>query len=124
MRRGPKRERIGIDPRFDVAPTRVCDLGTAANCSASGTVKYVSGVTYDALGRRATTTTAAGTRSVTYDGSLGRLLQDRFDAAANPYWFLRNYDAEDELGNLTLTTDATQEADIDLDEAFSYDGSR
>jgi hypothetical protein len=34
---------------------RVCELGTAQDCSDSGAVAYVSDVTYDALGRRAET---------------------------------------------------------------------
>lgn len=100
---------------------RVCDLGTAADCSDSGVVEYVSDVTYDELGRRTVTTGDAGTRTFAYDGRLPRLLQDRFVASTDPYWFERNYDAHDELGNILTISGSSQPGDIELDESYTYD---
>ena len=73
----------------------MCDLGSAADCSGGGVVEYVSDVAYDGLGRRVSTESAAGTRSFSYDGSLPRLLQDRFEASSSEpdaYWFELNYE--------------------------------
>ena len=102
---------------------RVCDLGTAADCSDGGVVQYVSDVTYDGLGRRKVTASAAGTRTFSYDGSLPRLSQDRFvgSASPDPYWFELSYDDYDELGNLTEMTGSSQPGDIDLNQSFGYD---
>jgi len=102
---------------------RVCDLGTAADCSDAGVAEYVSNVGYDDLGRRSSTASDAGTRNFSYDGSLPRLAQDRFDALSgppSPFFLELNYTAYDELGNLTQMTGSSQPGDIDLNQSFGY----
>lgn len=100
---------------------RVCDLGTASDCSDPSVVQYVSDVTYDTLGRRKVTMTAAGNRTFTYDGDQPRLLRDRFGEPSDPYWFELNYTDYDELGNVIAKTGSSLPGDIDLNESFEYD---
>ena len=100
---------------------RVCDLGSADDCSDPSVVEYVGNVEYDELGRREITEMAAGNRTFTYDGSLPRLATDAFTGSSDPYTFQRSFDTHDELGNVTAITGSSLPGDIDLNESFEYD---
>jgi RHS repeat-associated protein len=115
--------------------SQVCETTSlAAGCDVAGAVFYLgsagaSGVVYDELGRRATVTTPAGTRTTTYLPTTRRLAKDHFQGPNGAYTRTLRYATEgatdagyyDPLGNL-LQIDGTSSTNaVDFSAAYTYD---
>ena len=101
---------------------RVCDLGSASDCSSSAARALISDVVYDALGRRTETHSESGVRTFEFDETTQRLKRDHFAGSNDPYWFERQYTEYDRLGNLlTIEGGTSLGQTIPIAESYAYD---
>ncbi|MCI0633069.1 MAG: hypothetical protein L0206_04015, partial [Actinobacteria bacterium] len=115
---------------------RVCEVSSPAalDCNAAGAIFYVSAIGYDSLGRRATVTTPAGTRTYSYLPTTQRLAKDHFASSTSGlYSRTLRYATEspagsfaepgyyDALGNILQIAGTSTGAPVDFSASYTYD---
>jgi len=115
------------DPRASGSSTRT-ERWPTQGCDDAAAISYVDDVQYDALGRRATVVTPAGTRSFAYDAPTQRLARDDF-TSRSPGVYSRSLDyvggdgvaSYDGLGNLLEVEGVSSTGAVDLSASYGYD---
>jgi RHS repeat-associated protein len=111
--------------------TEVCEVTSlSVSCADETAVPYVSGVTYDDLGRRATVQTPAGMRTYSYLEETHRLAKDRFTSSTSGlYDRTLRYAPEtdpgsgfyDPLGNVLEIEAQTTGSAVDFSASYAFD---
>jgi RHS repeat-associated protein len=111
--------------------TEVCEVTSpSGSCADETAVPYVSGVTYDDLGRRSTVQTPAGMRTYSYLEETHRLAKDQFTSSTSGlYDRTLRYAPEtdpgsgfyDPLGNVLEIEAQTTGSAVDFSASYAYD---